>query len=653
MCGIYGVVGAAHEPRAGLTAIGHRGPDGAASWVDAEAEVWLGHARLAIIDPTAAGDQPMLSPDGRFVMIYNGEIYNFTELRRDLEAAGERFAGHCDSEVLLRLFARNGTACFPHLRGIFAAAFWDRVERRLTLVRDSMGVKPLYWCRTGNGIAFSSEIKALVRAGDVVPRINPRGVLRHLGLLWSPGRETIAAGVFKLLPGQYMTFREGEEPVSERYADQALPNPAKSTRSTEDLVAATREQVERAVKRQLVSDVPLGAFLSGGLDSSAVVAFAARHRTGPGRLRCFSIDVQAEAMGGEGFADDLPYARKVADALDVDLDVVRVDDTMMDRLPEMLYHLDEPTPDPSALNTLFIAELARSNGIKVLLSGTGGDDVFTGYRRHFALRQERAWAWLPRPARSMLARATVHLPQGHPLGRRVAKAFRYADQPADERLLSYFLWLDPDSITGLLSVDLRAQLAADDLFAPMRETLARLPAGTEPLDRMLYLECNHFLADHNLNYSDKMAMACGVETRVPLLDEDLVAFAGTLPLGLKQRGRTGKWIFKKAMEGILPDEVIYRPKTGFGVPLRQWLVGPLRALVEQTLSADRLRARGLFDPAAVRSLVDDLFTNQVDAAYTVFALMCIELWCEQFVDGRFPDITGSTSTPLQHGHSIP
>ena len=611
MCGIYGVVGATHEPRAGLKAIGHRGPDGSAAWVDADVGVWLGHVRLAIIDPTATGDQPMVSPDGRIVMIYNGEIYNFAELRRDLEAAGEQFSGHCDSEVLLRLFAREGTACFPRLRGIFAAAFWDRADQRLTLVRDSLGVKPLYWCRTASGIAFSSEIKALIRAGDVTPRINPRGVLRHLGLLWSPGRETIAQGVFKLLPGQYMTYRAGEEPAAVRYADQARPAPVKDQRCTSDLIDATRGLVEQAVRRQLVSDMPLGAFLSGGLDSSAVVAFATRHRTGPGRLRCFSIDVQTDAMGGEGFADDLPYARKVAEALNVDLDVVRVDDTMMDRLPQMIYHLDEPTPDPSALNTLFIAELARQNGIKVLLSGSGGDDIFTGYRRHFALQQERTWAWLPRRARSALVGATARLPQDQPLGRRIAKAFRYADQSADERLLSYFLWLDPNSVTGLLSADLRAQLAVDDLFAPMRETLARLPGGTEPLDRMLFLECNHFLADHNLNYSDKMTMACGVETRVPLLDEDLVAFANTLSVGLKQRGRTGKWIFKKAMEGILPDEVIYRSKTGFGVPLRQWLVGPLRALVEQTLSTERLRTRGLFDPTAVRSLVDALFANRV------------------------------------------
>lgn len=642
MCGIYGVVGATGNPARGLNAIAHRGPDGSNVWADADAGVWLGHARLAIIDPTVAGDQPMVSPDGRFIMIYNGEIYNFLELRREMEQAGERFSSQCDSEVLLRLFAREGTACFPRVRGIFAAAFWDTSERRLTLVRDPLGVKPLYWTKVTGGVAFASEIKSLVIAGDVEPRINPRAMIRHLGLLWAPGEETIAQGVFKLLPGQYLTIRPGGTPEVVRYSDPAQPALSKDSRPVAELIDQTRTMIDQAVRRQLISDVPLGAFLSGGLDSSAVVAFAARHRIGAERLRCFSIDVQAGAMAGEGFAEDLPYARQVAAKLDVGLDVVTVDETMMERLPEMIYHLDEPTPDPSALNTLIIAELARKNGIKVLLSGTGGDDIFTGYRRHFALRQERLWAWLPRPARSVLASAAARMPQGRPAGRRLAKALRYADQPDDERLISYFLWLDPDSVLGLLSDELRAHVAVDELLAPMRATLARLPEGTQDLDRMLFLECNHFLADHNLNYADKMAMACGVETRVPLLDEDLVAFAGTLPLSVKQRGRTGKWVFKRAMEGILPDAVIYRPKTGFGVPLRQWLIGPLRPLVEDTLSADRLRHRGLFNPSAVDALMDALFEGRGDTAYTVFALLCIELWCEQFVHGRFPTLLAHT-----------
>lgn len=637
MCGIYGVLGAMRSPVKGLSAIRHRGPDGLHSWQDEAAEVWLGHARLAIIDPSAAGDQPMVSPDGRFIMVYNGEIYNFRELRRELEAIGETFASHCDSEVLLRLFAREGRDCFARLRGIFAAAFWDRAARTLTVVRDSMGVKPFYWAGNEHRFAFASELKSLVRGGDVTPKVNPRAVLRHLGLLWSPGTETIVEGVHKLLPGHFMEVRRGAaKPVVGQYADPAQPAVAKSQASLGDLVAQTRSLVEQAVQRQLVSDVPLGAFLSGGLDSSAVVAFAARHRAGPERLRCFSIDVTACEMGGEGFTDDLPYARKVAAALDVDLEVVKADETMMDRLPSMIYHLDEPTPDPSALNTLSIAELARANGIKVLLSGTGGDDIFTGYRRHFALTQERKWAWMPPAARGGLASASRRLPQRHPALRRVAKAFLHADRPETERLLAYFLWSDADSVMSLLSRDLRAGVTAVDMFTPMRETLAQLPGDAAPLDRMLYLECKHFLADHNLNYTDKMTMACGLEARVPLLDEDLVRFAGTIPFEFKQRGRVGKWIFKKAMEGILPHEVIYRPKTGFGVPLRQWLNGPLRPLVERTLAPEALKARGLFDPGAVNALMRGLFSGTNDAGYTIFSLMCIELWCQQFIDGDFP-----------------
>lgn len=637
MCGIYGVLGRSADPKNALAAMRHRGPDGLHSWQDEAASIWLGHARLAIIDPTAAGDQPMSSPDGRFVMVYNGEIYNFLELRAELEDKGEMFVSHCDSEVLLRLFAREGRSCFSRLQGMFAAAFWDRAALSLTLVRDSMGVKPLYWTGDQHRFAFASELKSLVRGGEVVPKVNPRAVLRHLGLLWSPGEETIVEGVHKLLPGEYMEVRHKvEAPVIGRYADPAHPVIRKSRANVSDLILQTRAMVEQAVQRQMIADVPLGAFLSGGLDSSAVVAFAARHHTGPGKLRCFSIEVKADELGSEGFAEDLPYARKVANALDVDLDVVSADERMMDRLPTMIYQLDEPTPDPSALNTLLISELARANGIKVLLSGTGGDDIFTGYRRHYALIQERKWAWLPQAVRHKLATTTKFLPQGPPSLRRIAKAFRYADQPESDRLLTYFQWLETDRLMNLLSRDLRAQVAADDLFTPMHKTLARLPEETSALDRMLFLECNHFLADHNLNYADKMAMACGVETRVPLLDEDLVQFAGTIPQNLKQRGRTGKWIFKKAMEDILPVDVIYRPKTGFGVPLRQWLNGPMRQLVEHSLSREKMMARGLFDPDAVEGLLRGLFAGTNDAGYTVFALMCIEMWCEQFIDGDFP-----------------
>ena len=636
MCGIYGVQGSVRSPERGLAAMQRRGPDQLSHWKDVAANIWLGHARLSIIDLSEAGNQPMHSRDGRWVMVYNGEIYNYRELRAELEMAGEQFAGHSDSEVFLRLFMRDGPACLARLNGIFAVAFWDRDERTLTLARDPMGVKPLYFADQAHGFAFASEIKALIRSGDVVPTINKAAVLHHLGLLWSPGADTIVAGVHKLLPGEAMTVKDGSVTKRWIYDDPTLPAGAQpATAGTDAIVSRVYDAVETAVQRQLVADVPLGAFLSGGLDSSSIAAFAARHRTGPGKLQCFSIEIADGAQAAEGFADDLPYARKVAEHLDVDLHVVRADGSMLDRLAEMIYFLDEPTADLAALNTLLISELARSQGINVLLSGAGGDDIFTGYRRHYALMQERWWSWLPQSGRAVIAGATSLLPKNIAPLRRVAKAFQFAGRDSDTRLAGYFCWLPPQEAYDLLSADMRAVLTPDDMLAPLLDSLSRVPDGASPLQKMLYLECKHFLVDHNLNYADKMGMAASIEIRVPLLDRDLVALSMQIPDNMKQHGRIGKWIFKKAMEQVLPADVIYRPKSGFGVPLRQWLLGPLDPIVRDVLSPARLTARGIFDAGAVERLLVANRTGKIDAPYTIFAILCFELWCIQYLDGHF------------------
>jgi asparagine synthase (glutamine-hydrolysing) len=328
---------------------------------------------------------------------------------------------------------------------------------------------------------------------------------------------------------------------------------------------------------------------------------------------------------------DLPYARAVAAHLDVDLHVVQASPAMADELINMVWHLDEPQADLAALNALFISRLARENGIKVLLSGSGGDDIFTGYRRHYALQTEHYWAGLPYGVRAAMAGLARQLPTGSLLGRRVRKALSHVDLDGDARIASYFQWLDNAWVDRLLAPDLRAASCRPD---PLVASLAELPDSVLRLNRMLYLECRHFLTDHNLNYTDKMSMAAGVEVRVPLLDPDLVLLAFSLPLNQKQRGRNGKWVLTEAMRGILPDQVLNRPKTGFGAPLRQWLRGPLRALLNDTLSSSVLRRRGLFDPVGVQQLIVDNAAGRVDGSYALLALLCVELWCQRFIDQR-------------------
>jgi len=358
---------------------------------------------------------------------------------------------------------------------------------------------------------------------------------------------------------------------------------------------------------------------------------------GSERLQCFTIGFQDPSATAEGMAKDLPYAQRVAKHLDVDLHTIYVGPEMVDELPSMVFHLDEPQADPAPINALFISRLARDNGIKVLLSGAGGDDVFTGYRRHRALQLERLWDWLPLGVRTGMSWASSRIAPTNELRRRLSKAFRYAHLSGDERIASYFRWIGLDQLEPVFHPSLREEFTRGPR-SPVLEALDGLSDRVPPLNRMLYLEGKFFLADHNLNYVDKVSMAHGVEVRVPLLDPDLVDLVARLPLGYKQRGGTGKWVLRKAMQPYLPREVLYRAKTGFGAPIRAWLRGPLAPLVDDLLSNASLESRGLFDPAGVWRLIGLDRKRRYDASYTIFSLMCIELWCRMFVDKKVPSL---------------
>ena len=629
MCGIAGYWGGVHaDALARMTsALAHRGPDDAGEWHSPDRKVGLAHRRLAIIDLSPLGHQPMLDAAGRAIIVFNGEIYNFRELRAQMESEGHSFRGHSDTEVLLALYQVCGEAMLPSLNGIFAFAIYDLAEQSLFLACDSMGVKPLYFTEDRDSLVFASELKALVACGAVARTLDVPAVLRYLGFLWSPGGATPLKGVSRLGPGEAIRVRDGRIVRRWRWASSNWAE-APLALDAGEAIRRVHEGLRTAVRRQMVADVPVGAFLSGGLDSSAVVALA---REVSPDIECFTID--NGSTRDAGVTDDLPYARCVAKHLGVRLQEIRVDSVRMaNDLENMVFQMDEPLADPAPLNVLYISQLARQHGVKVLLSGAGGDDLFAGYRRHRALMLEHYWAWMPIAARRTLRDTTAQLGQSGALGRRLAKAFAHADLTPDQRLAGYFLWADPARVLGLLTPEHRAALAREHMAAPLEDYLATLPAGLPPLQRMLALEQRFFLADHNLLYTDKMSMAAGVEVRVPFLDNDLVRLANALPPGLKQRGAEAKWVLKKAMEPYLPHDVIYRPKTGFGAPLRHWLRHELREWVGDMLSADTLRRRGLFDPKAVATLVADDRAGRVDAAYTILGLVCIEVWCRKFMD---------------------
>jgi len=630
MCGIGGFSGG-FDP--GLLArmnlaMAHRGPDDAGTWYLPDAQIGLCHRRLAIIDLSPHGHQPMLDADGTVALAFNGEIYNYRELRLGLEAQGFVFRGSSDTEVLLNLYLAQGEAMLPQLNGIFAFALWDNRRQSLLIARDALGVKPLYYAALGDRFAFASEIKALLHLLPEARELDAAALHRYLSFLWCPGEGTPLKMVRKLLPGEAMVVRRGQ--IERRWSWYRLPafRNIAADLDEESALDGTVAHLRQAVQRQMVADVPVGAFLSGGLDSSALVTFAREQNPD---IHCFTI----EAEGGqeEGVIDDLPYARKVAKHLGVRLDVVNIDSARMaGDLERMVTQLDEPLADPAPLNVLYISQLARERGIKVLLSGAGGDDLFTGYRRHRAVQAERYWEWLPHGLRSGLASMSPRLDQRQPWARRLAKLFGGAALEGDERLVEYFRWTREADLLALYTADFRRTLGGQLAAAPMLDFLKPLPDKIAPLERMLTLEQRFFLADHNLTYTDKMSMAAGVEVRVPFLDLDLVDFSARIPVGMKQRGSVGKWVLKKAMEPYLPREVIYRPKSGFGAPLRRWMRHDLRELLGDLLSVASLRQRGLFEPAAVQRLIAANDAGKVDASYTLLSLLCIEIWCRAYLD---------------------
>lgn len=630
VCGIVGIQARNGSPAAiesCVSLLAHRGPDDRGTYADASQGVALGHTRLSILDLSAAGHQPMLSPDGQVALVYNGEIYNFRELRAELEGRGVAFRSGSDTEVLLHWYLQEGMAMLSRLNGIFAFALHDRRSGEVLLARDALGVKPLYVAEGSHGVAFASEIKALLPLVRDEAKLDPRALHRYLSFLWCPGDGTPLAGVRKLGPGEAAIVKEGR--IAKRWTWYELParRGTIATLGREEAIAVTTEGLRTAVHRQLVADVPVGAFLSGGLDSSAIVAFA-RERVSD--LCCFTIESPGGRDAGE--ADDLPYAKRVAQHLGVRLDVVNVDaGRMAGDLEAMVRQLDEPLADPAPLNVLYISRLARENGMKVLLSGAGGDDLFSGYRRHLAIRYQGVLAAIPQPIRSGLAAVARRLDQRGAVGRRASRLFANADESPDRRLAGYFAWAREGDLLSLYSADMRAAVAGIRADQPLVDFLAGIPAGQSRLDRALALEQRFFLADHNLTYTDKMSMAAGVEVRVPFLDLELVELAARIPDRFKQRGRTGKWVLKKAMEPFLPRDVIYRPKTGFGAPLRRWMRHELRELLRDLLSEQSLRRRGIFDPAAVQRLIADNEAGRKDAAYTLLSLLCIEIWCRAFL----------------------
>lgn len=632
----------------------HRGPDSNGSMYFDNNKVGLFHQRLSIIDLSSAGKQPMTSSCDKcgigIHLTYNGEIYNYRELKQRLIDRGHVFKSNSDSEVIIHLYAEYGLDAIKMLNGIFSFALYDNRDDEqedgiqkgdLIIARDHLGVKPLYYAKSTSGVSFASELKTLLLDPNISRELDHQAIYSYMTFLWSPSPNTPLHHVKKLEPGHFFIVRNGTIIENKRFYEIPIEM-NKLELSESDLIEQTREKIKQAVTKQMVADVPIGAFLSGGLDSSSIVAIM-KEIEPDYEINCYSIGFKEYGdKSAEGFTSDLYYAKKVANRLGVKLHTLEIDSSIHNDLAEVIYHLDEPQADPAPINALKIAERANEHGLKVLMSGAGGDDIFTGYRRHYALMQEKYWSWLPKSMRKLIQIPAERQLQGRGFGsesaviRRISKAFGYAGLPHEERLASYFYWSHPAIRRKILTPTTLAKISDTRGAQALHNTLANLPSNHAAIDKMLYLECKHFLTDHNLNYTDKMTMARSIETRVPLLDLNLVEWAFKLPNSLKQNKSTGKYIFKKSMESYLGKDIIYRKKTGFGAPLRKWIHKDLTDFIGEYLSEKSINERGLFNYNEIKTLIAADKCGKIDASYSIYSLLNIEMWCRIFIDQKIP-----------------
>ncbi len=616
MCGIVGIVGPSADRalrmRAMRDQIIHRGPDSAGEHVDAC--VALGVRRLRIID-LATGDQPMSNEDGRVWTVFNGEIYNYPELREELGARGHTFRSKSDTEVIPHLYEEHGPAFVERLAGMFALAVWDRRDATLVLARDRLGKKPLLY-RTAEGeLSFASEHAALIAGLSAVPPVDPHAIRLYLRLGYVPAPYDAFQGFRKLLPAHYLVWRDGRTSVHRywRLPDDRLEM------DEADAIAEFRRLFQRAVARRLLSDVPLGALLSGGVDSSAVVATMAGLTS---RVRTFSIGFE------EAEFSELAHARRVAERFGTEHHEFVVRPDAMEVLPDLVRHYGEPYADSSALPTYYLTKMTRQH-VTVALDGDGGDEVFAGYERYDAARFAAILDRIPRPMRVAVAAGARILPDSpsarSPL-RRIRRFLGAAPVAPGPRYLRWLGVFDEEALEDVLDPDFDHGPRANGEVPGMAIGLDRADPvrAAQTIDLLLYLP------DDLLVKMDIASMANSLEVRCPFLDHELVEFAWRLPTSLKVRGTERKRLVKRAFDGIVPRENMYRTKQGFGVPVGVWMRGRLAEHVEDVVLSPTALARGYFRPDRLRALVHSHTHSQEDHTARLWALLMLELWHRAF-----------------------
>jgi asparagine synthase (glutamine-hydrolysing) len=646
MCGIVGYF--SHDQSERLSGciddasqvLSHRGPDDAGTYRDASNGVGLGHRRLSIIDLSAAGHQPMASTDGKYVIAFNGEIYNFVKIRQDLQQLGYKFNSHSDTEVILNAYRQWGLACLERFVGMFAFAIWDNVEKRIFAARDRIGIKPFYYFFKDGTLIFASELKALMAFRGFPRSIDDEALALYFHYQYVPAPRTIFSDTYKLLPGHYLLCDQNGLKTEQYWRKPEGTDETGEGRSIDEnyLLDLLDEKLTQAVSDRLISDVPLGALLSGGIDSSLVVALM--QKVNPSPVRTFSI----------GFSEDkyneAPWAGKIAAFLGTNHTELYVDPAMaLKMIPELPDIYDEPFADSSAVPTYLVSKLTRSH-VTVALSGDGGDEQFAGYVRYWMTRTMADWLKkIPRSLKSQIARALAVLPANWvaqcylPMRDHLPQRLRVANfQDKWQKLIMQLghhdlaqlyrmticLWSQPE-IFELLNRRLPASRYEDEF---------RSAAGCPVISRLMHVDQHTYLPDCMLTKVDRASMAASIEVRVPLLDHRVVEFTSKLPESLKYRNGTGKYILKKLLARYLPQELFERPKMGFGVPIDHWMRSELKALLLDYLSPDRLRREGRFNVQLVQRKLKEHLNGTCNHHYRLWAVLMWEMWRERWLSGQ-------------------
>ncbi|HEX5885980.1 MAG TPA: asparagine synthase (glutamine-hydrolyzing) [Pyrinomonadaceae bacterium] len=629
MCGINGIAFSSRSRRrvdpsvlkSMRDVITHRGPDDEGIFI--EDGIGLGHRRLSIVD-VASGHQPMTNEDGSLHIIYNGEIYNHADFRELLEARGHVYQTHCDTETILHLYEEYGDTCVEHLRGMFAFAIWDRRKRELFIARDRLGVKPLYYVHTDNGsLYFASEIKALLEARAVKPELNFAAFSDYLANHATSGEDTLFVNVKRLMPGHTLTWRDGEIKIK-KYWDVSFAKAAQNGHSDRDYIAEWSDLFRQSVKLRLMADVPLGMFLSGGIDSSAIAAVMSTLVDEP--IKTFSVAF------AEREANELEYARLVSRAFKTDHhEVVITAEQFFHALPELIWHEDEPLAHPSSVALYFVSELA-SRHVKVVLTGEGSDELMAGYARYrktilnLALG-ERYHRMVPSSIRHLVRDQIAGM-----TGSKLQRTFLNLSPDIESIYFDNFAVFTRSNQDQLLTPETIDRMGGIDPYAGVRRALSETDANSL-LDRLLYADIKTYLHEL-LMKQDQMSMAASVESRVPFLDHKLVEFTSALPERLKLNRWTTKYVLRQSMKGVLPEQILTRPKMGFPVPIGAWFSGAYAHVLEEYVLGSRAMDRGIFNPEFVRTLVSQHQCGEANHSERLWSLVNLEIWLRRFIDGE-------------------